>query len=229
MKEYNYDSKIKNYWNEKKDYYSNRFGTDAKRLESYDQEIKLIKKHTTSGTLLDVGCSTGEFIDRLSWEGDCYGMEINDFAANFAKKRGIRFDKDLFNTSDYFDIIIFRGMAHLIDTPFLYFQKAYKALKPGGYLFFLATPNSNSPCYKVSNSLHIFKRKHTFYVPSDIWLTNACENFGFETVEKEFPYWKSPYKNFVKDHISFLLLALRISNNQKFSFWKNIMNVVFKK
>ena len=93
----------------------------------------------------------------------------------------------------------------------------------------MATPNSNSPCYKVSNSLHVFKRKHTFYVPSDIWLTNACENFGFETVEKEFPYWKSPYKNFVKDHISFLLLALRISNNQKFSFWKNIMNVVFKK
>tara|TARA_R100000234_G_C4956623_1_gene159860 strand:+ start:189 stop:878 length:690 start_codon:yes stop_codon:yes gene_type:complete len=229
MSKHEYDSTIKKFWNNKNSYFSSRFSNDLKRQKSYDQEIGLIKKHVKSGNLLDVGCSTGEFIDRLNWSGDCYGMEINDFARSHAEDKGIRFDRNLFNSDNYFDVIIFRGVAHLLDTPFLYFQRAYKSLKPGGYLFFLATPNANSPCYKISNSLHILYKEQTFYVPSDIWLTNACENFGFQTIEKQFPYMSSPYRSFLKDHFLFLLLLFGIKTKHKFSFWKNMMNITLKK
>jgi len=210
-----------------KAYFAKRIGNDPKRAATFRSEKEFIVEYINSGILLDVGCSTGEFLDTLKWDGPKYGMEISDYAAAIAKEKGILFDRDLFNSQRYFDIIIFRGTIQHIDTPFLYMKKAYDALKPGGYLIFLATPNTNSIYYKLWNTLPFLDAPINFYIPSDKTLINALKNFGFTLVKIRYPYFKSAYASPLKDHVNFVrkLFGMKIA----FPFWGNSMDLIFKK
>ena len=76
-------------------------------------------------------------------------FEISDHAKSVAKKNGVKFNKHLFNSKDYFSTIVFRGTIQHVDTPFLYMKKAYESLKKGGKVVFLATPNANSLYFKL--------------------------------------------------------------------------------
>lgn len=208
-------------------YFVKRVGNDPKRLASFTQEAALIRKYVQQGTLLDVGCSTGEFIQSLNWQGNCYGMEISDYAAAEAAKSGIRFDHDILNSRDFFDLIIFRGTIQHVDTPFLYMKSAFSALKPGGHMVFLATPNANSLYYKLWNTLPALDPKLNFFVPSDHVLAASLQNFGFQIMEIRRPYLTSPYASPLRDHWNFLLKCLGF--NVKFPFWGNMMEVVVRK
>src|SRR3989344_4627542 len=91
------------------EYFKERLGNDPKRAESFKLETKFINKYIDRGILVDVGCSTGEFLDALKWEGEKYGMEVTDYAINIAKKKGIKFDKDILSCENFFDLIVYRG------------------------------------------------------------------------------------------------------------------------
>src|SRR5438034_1351273 len=91
-------------------YFQRRRFNDARRLRQFELEGKFIRKYATDPSrVLDVGCSNGEFLRTIRWQAEMYGMEISDFARKMAEQNGIRFDKDLFNTEDFFDCVIFRG------------------------------------------------------------------------------------------------------------------------
>lgn len=207
-------------------YFKFRMGNDPKRQKCFLFEKKFINAHIRSGTLLDIGCSTGEFVKALEWDGIAYGMEISEFAKKYAKKNGIKFGKDIFNSKNYFDLIIFRGTIQHIDTPFLYLKQAFQALKPGGYVWFYA-PNANSMYYKIWNTLASLDPKINFYIPSDITLKNAMKNFGYEFTEIHYPYLDSPYASPVTDHLKFAMKLF--GANVQFPFWRSIMYVMFRK
>jgi len=209
------------------EYYKYRFGNDIKRQKAFYSERDYIFKYIQSGKLLDVGCSTGEFINAINWDGETYGMEISPYAVEHAKGKGVRFDRHLFNSSNYFDIIVFRGSLQNIDTPFFYIKRSYVALKDEGYLVFLATANANSIYYKLWNTFPFLDLPNDFYVPSDHSLINALNNFGFKLVEIRYPYWKSPYKSFLRDHCKFLLKLLGLP--LQFPFWRNMMDLIVQK
>ena len=143
-----------------KDYFKNRNGNDDKRMASFESEFNFVIKHIDRNpdAFLDVGCSTGEMIK--FWKGMglgkklYYGMEISDHAKDVAKKNGIKFNKHLFNSKDYFSTIVFRGTIQHVDTPFLYMKKAYESLKKGGKVAFLATPNANSLYFSCGKLFH---------------------------------------------------------------------------
>lgn len=42
--------------------------------------------------MCDVGCSTGEFLEYINWDGERYGMEISDYAKQKAEEKGIQFN-----------------------------------------------------------------------------------------------------------------------------------------
>ena len=217
-----------------KDYFKNRNGNDDKRMASFESEFNFIIKHVSRkpDAFLDVGCSTGEMIE--FWKGMglgkklYYGMEISDHAKDVAKKNGIKFNKHLFNSKDYFSTIVFRGTIQHVDTPFLYMKKAYESLKKGGKVVFLATPNANSLYFKLWKTLPFLDYPETnYYIPSDVWLEQAMKNFGFKLVEKRYPYISSPYSNPIVDHIKFYLKLFGV--NVKFPFWRNSMDLIFEK
>lgn len=209
------------------EYFKNRLGNDSKRTASFQLESEFINRHIDRGVLIDIGCSTGEFLDVLKWDGEKYGMEISDYAVDIAKKKGIRFDKDILSDENYFDLIIFRGTIQHIETPLLYIQKSFNALKKGGYIVFLATPNADSICYRLFKTLPFLDPPNNYFIPSETTLQQILVNFGFQIIEKIFPYLKSPYAKPLTDHIKFILRCLGIKT--KFAFWKNSMELIAKK
>jgi len=210
-------------------YFSERNSNDLKRLKSFHLEKDLLKKHANfKGKVCDIGCSTGEFLKEISWEGERYGMEISDIAVLAAKKNGINFDKNITNVKDYFDLVVFRGTIQHLPEPIRYIQLAYDSLKPGGIVSFLATPNSNSIVYKLKNTLPVLVPHLNFYIPSDISLINISNNIGFQMIENQKPYLKSPYRNFFLDHFNFLKMII-FRKKPNFPFWGNMMNIILNK
>jgi len=116
------------------DYFSNRNMTDLQRLKQFDLEKDYFKKFTgegifQSGKILDVGCSTGKFLESIKWNHDGrYGMEISQYAKEIAQGRGVKFTKSL-DDSDFFDLIVFRGTIQYLLSPFEDIKNSYKALK----------------------------------------------------------------------------------------------------
>ena len=210
-------------------YFTARYGNDPKRLKSFILENELLQKYVNfNGKICDIGCSTGEFIEAISWQGDRYGMEIVDEAITAAKEVGINFDKDITNTKNYFDFVVFRGTIQHVPEPIRYIQLAYDSLKPGGVVAFLATPNSNSIVYKLKNTLPALAPPLNFYIPSDISLINLSNNIGFQMLEIQKPYWNSPYRSLLKDHFNFFKMLI-LGTKPNTPFWGNMMNVVLIK
>ena len=78
------------------EYFKRRMLNDEKRLKSFKQELKLIDRfQNRSGSICDVGCSTGEFIETINWLGPRYGMEISEYAMEQSRSRGISFEKNI--------------------------------------------------------------------------------------------------------------------------------------
>src|SRR4051812_42804007 len=82
-------------------YFADRCGTDPRRQRQFELEGEFLRKHIAGGRVLDVGCSTGEFLSAVAWQGERYGMEISEHARAHAERSGMRFDKDIFNTTDF--------------------------------------------------------------------------------------------------------------------------------
>ena len=216
------------------DYFQDRAGNNIKRQKSFDDEKVFIEQFTSlDGTVLDVGCSTGEFLHHIGWSGKKYGIEISQFAAEKAMQNGINIVSD-YDTPNSLDAIIYRGTIQHLDSPFRSITKAAKTLMPGGKVFFIATPNISSIYYRLFNTLPALDQKRNFYLPSDCLLKNLGEMFNLKFVAVEYPYIHSPYSRPVVDHINFLckFFLLPFSNlgeKIEFSFHKSMMNMVLEK
>ena len=211
------------------EYFDFRFNNDPKRAISFKQEKQFLETYLTlRGNVCDVGCSTGEFLHSLSWEGEKYGIEINLKAIESARNVGISFDKSILNQTEYFDLVIFRGTIQHLPAPFEYIDSAFKALKKGGHIAFLATPNSRSIVYKLFNHLPALHPDYNFYIPSDRTLISICKNYGFKKVAIDYPYITSPYSSILSDHIRFIR-SLLLRTEPDFAFWGSMMNVILIK
>jgi SAM-dependent methyltransferase len=210
-------------------YFADRDRTDQKRLASFKREKEFLLRHVSlSGVVCDVGCSTGEFLTTIEWRGDKYGLEVNAKAVRMAQESGIRFDKSILTETAFFDVVIFRGTLQHLLQPFWYIAKTFDALKPGGFIVFLATPNANSIVYKLFNTLPALEPDRNFYIPSDATLTNVLRHAGFDVVEIAYPYLSSPYAKPVRDHLA-LLVSLLFRRRPRHAFWRNMMNVIARK
>jgi SAM-dependent methyltransferase len=96
--------------------------------------------------ILDLGCGTGWFTDRLTEFGKATGTDLSLKAIELAK---VRFPRATFVGGDVFevdlperhyDVVISQQViAHVVDQP-RYLERAASLLKPGGHLI-LTTPN----------------------------------------------------------------------------------------
>lgn len=202
-------------------------GNDIKREQSYQLEFAKITKYVSGGKVLDVGCGMGNFLDLFDGKlWDKYGIEISDYARELAERKNIKFI-DYNYDSGTFDLIIFRGVVQHLDEPLHAIKQCLRMLKPGGYMAFLATPNTNAIHYRLFKELPMLDPSCNFMLPSDKMMVQTLRNFNMEVVELNYPYLESPYSNPVQDHAKFLLRLLGIK--KKFPFWKNMMEIFARK
>ena len=99
-------------------------------------------------SLLEVGCGTGADLDwarQLGW--DVHGLELNESAVEFAKKRGLDVLCSTFENANLsansFDCIIMSQVLEHLYSPRLVLQRCNQLLRPGGLLL-VAVPKFDS-------------------------------------------------------------------------------------
>jgi len=99
-------------------------------------------------SLLEVGCGTGADLDwarQLGW--DVHGLEIDESAVEFARKRGLDVHCSTFENANLsagsFDCIIMSQVLEHLYSPKLALQRCHKLLRPCGLLL-IAVPKFDS-------------------------------------------------------------------------------------
>ena len=101
-------------------------------------------------------------------------------------------------------------------------------LKKNGYIIFLATPNSNSPVFRIKQNLPALIPKQNYYIPGNKDLYNILNNYNFKNIEIEYPYLETPYCRIFHD-LFFFILNLITPLFFEHAFFKSMMNVSAKK
>lgn len=115
-------------------------------------EVKLVAQCLKdAGSVFSVGCGSGLFEFILKKEFDitiAEGLEPSEGMAEIARERGIKVLTGTAEDTDYgtdiYDTILFNGTPSYITNLGVAFQKAYKALKPGGIMVVIDVPKEGS-------------------------------------------------------------------------------------
>lgn len=151
--------------------------TDGKRnfFERIYQGIKrialrrkvdlLFKQNNTVGTLLDIGCGTGDFLVEAKKSGwATTGYEPNEHAFAKAKAKGITLVKKLSELETHtFDVITLWHVLEHIPNLEEQIVELNRLLKPGGKLI-VAVPN-----YKSYDAVYYKEYWAAFDVPRHLW------------------------------------------------------------
>lgn len=229
-------------------YYQNNMGRrlDQKkkmkdRQLQYALDKQFLENHVSSGKILDVGCGGGLFLSVLNSRFEKYGIDIDKESINYGRRN---FDLHLKNEiigedtfeSNFFDVIIFRGVIeHMLD-PKTALDRAHELLKKGGKLFFCATPNVDSFCadmYREKwNLWHPIQHINLFSIKT---LHMLCGIDDFRYIASEYPYLGTPYESQYDDYVKIRKDIELIFNNQKNNitksppFWGNMLTLLLQK
>tara|TARA_Y100000816_G_C26021030_1_gene534151 strand:- start:32 stop:985 length:954 start_codon:yes stop_codon:yes gene_type:complete len=152
-----------------------RFGTER---------VDILKKYKKNGTVLDLGCGIGWFLEVAKNHYDVIGVEISDSLRKYMKdKKGINSYKSLDDVEDdSVDIITGFDLIEHVPSPSDMLIKIHKKLKPGG-ISLLFTPNVDSVGFsmlKEKNSL-LCPPAHLYYFNKET-LSNYAVKHGFEVI-----------------------------------------------
>ncbi|MAT42526.1 MAG: hypothetical protein CL609_09310 [Anaerolineaceae bacterium] len=133
-------------------YYPNNYEaySGIKKKKVLEKTIKYIKKYKNNpSSILDIGCSTGEFLEAIKFNGikNVYGIELNEVISDIAKEKGIKIVgstiDDLQPNDRGYDIITLWDVFEHLPNPRSSLEKIFSILNPGGYLF-MSIPNLDS-------------------------------------------------------------------------------------
>ncbi len=210
-------------------YFLSRNMNDARRLRSFQLEKEFLEKHRSfGGSVCDVGCSTGEFLEAIKWPGTRFGIEPNERASAMAESRHVQVVSNLAEINVPLDCVILRGTLQHVPDPFLLMKEAHSRLKPGGHLAILATPNSGGLAYRIFQDLPALDPPRNYWTPSVRQVKSVGENLGFLLEDWEAPYWSSPYRHWL-DFPRFFAKLLFPARVEMHAFPGNMFNAILTK
>jgi 2-polyprenyl-3-methyl-5-hydroxy-6-metoxy-1,4-benzoquinol methylase len=117
----------------------------------FARELGLFRRYCRSGSVLDVGCSTGAFLHQLrrSFPKDytVLGADVSSLALDYAERQGVPVLRGNFLEHDFgaqrFSAITFWAVFEHVAEPRRFLEKAAALLEPGGHCFVLV-PNMRS-------------------------------------------------------------------------------------
>lgn len=156
---------------------------------AYAKRIRALRRFSTGGRLLDIGCGTGGFLRAVSEGGwEVYGLEPSVRAAKVAAEvcgapviTARLEDADV--PPEFFDVVTLWDVLEHLHDPRAGLAKASRTLKAGGLLV-VSTPDFDSPDrklfgkywfgYDLPRHLYIFDRRT---------LTALLDQVGFKVLE----------------------------------------------
>jgi len=217
---------------------ANNSESDKLRQIQYDIDAQHIQRYLPNGKILDVGCSSGDFIARLRGSSNfqLFGIDLDTSAIKVAKKKygnGIKFENCnliKFDTNNRFDCIIFRGSFQYLGSEVRQtLERISEIIKKKGKLLIYSLPNSDSFVYHLlGDNWHLFNKVEHTLIFNRRSILKMCEIFQYKLIELSYPYLETPYANPEKDYEN-LISLVRKGQNHSFPFWGNVMQVVLEK
>lgn len=185
------------------------YGVDQKRDAQYLLDVdKICSRVSDKATyILDVGCGNGEFLNKFGGKWVLYGVEPSDYAAKIAVNKGITILDEHYKNfagEDFFDVVVYRGTLQHMSNPIDILYETTFAMKSGGMLAILATPNTDSLGYWRWKTLPALDAPRNWIPFGQHMLKNILIRLGYENIEFKFPYEK-PYANPLKDLGNFII------------------------
>jgi len=117
----------------------------------FERELKIFRKYSRSGAVLDVGCSSGAFLHQLNqrFAGgyELVGTDASGPALDYAESRGVVVVRGNFLEQDFdgrkFDAVTLWAVLEHLAEPKAFLERAWFLLKSGG-LGFVLVPNMRS-------------------------------------------------------------------------------------
>ena len=181
----------------------------------FDRELKLFRKFSSAGAVLDGGCSTGAFLYQLKHRfGEIYqtlGVDVSGPAVDYAEQRGVNILREPFLTANFngrkFSAITFWAVMEHLAQPRDFLAKAISLLEPGG-LCFILVPNFKSLAVKILGAKYryIFPQHVNYFTHATLGQLIATQT-DFKIIHRGslhfnplviYRDWKSP-RDFVPD------------------------------
>lgn len=159
------------------------------KKEYFISHLELLKKYhqSSNARLLDIGCSTGFFLElagihQKNW--DCKGLELNINAYEYAIERRLKVEKKFLSQLEpieKFDIFTMFGVLEHLPNPINMLNDIKKYSKEDQSLLLIVVPNAYSLYHMFiqSKSLGFDGRNHLLYF-SKKTLQKLLTNNGFE-------------------------------------------------
>ena len=155
---------------------------------NFEKRLKVIGQYAKKGSLLDIGCNIGTFMQVAESQGwKTIGIDINRSAVIYAKKKGLNVFSSAIEHAklkkSYFDVIMMNDVVEHLENPVEVLEKIKAWLKKDGILF-IATPNIGSMIAKISgkNWLHVKPDEHIYYF-SKKTISMLLGKAGFSTAK----------------------------------------------
>jgi SAM-dependent methyltransferase len=163
------------------------------RLYHMDRICRAVERVKREGQLLDVGCATGNFLDRMRRRGNwrVYGVEITEEAARYAQERfGLEVFRGELGAAGYpdrsFDVVTLWNVLEHLHSPLDTLGKIRRLLKEDGVLI-LSVPNGESLDARIFGGCWIgLDPPRHLYTFSPTTLRRALSRAGLEASEMRF-------------------------------------------
>jgi 2-polyprenyl-3-methyl-5-hydroxy-6-metoxy-1,4-benzoquinol methylase len=209
------------------------------RAKQYEIDARHFSKWVPQGSILDIGCSRGQFMEVLNRYGDydCItGIDIDEqsiaFAKGNTKNSRLAFEATnlpSFIAKDSFDAVVFRGtLQYLSATLNQSFNKLKDIVKKDGLIVIYALQNANSFVFKLAqDNWSLFNPEEHKLFFSENAMQYLSTKYNLQIEEIVYPYCDTPYANIEKDYDTVIDM---IKNGTKASppFWGNIMQLVLR-
>jgi len=158
------------------------------RLKRGDARLRRIELMKEPGTLLDIGCSLGYFVEAANDRGwRASGVEISPYAAEQARGLGLDVKTGVLEDAGYpdgaFDCVTMWDVLEHVPDPTRHMLEVRRVLADGG-LVVIGTPNLGHILFRIKRERwrHLKPREHIFYFnPSSI--TRLLKKTGFDVVQ----------------------------------------------
>lgn len=150
------------------------------------ERLSDLRRFTSGGRLLEIGCSTGEMLAAARTSFQASGVEADEAAGSVARARGLDcFSGTLFEArfaDQTFDVAAMYHVIEHLPSPRETLRELHRILRPGGWMV-IETPNIATPWVRLLGPRwRQFIPDHIYFF-SPATITRLCLETGFEVQE----------------------------------------------